>query len=121
MLFVEHVSQRKFSFWLIDLKINGKDPLQPRNSQFSILDTTFANIHVRTGGEVTCSKKAGKYASGNITIIRVAEAGRHLVEEPEETHPSTKGTWVFWAWVNYLLGIIRYKILVQIVGFWAQE
>jgi hypothetical protein len=78
--------------------------------------TTFTNIHVRTCGEVTCSKKTGSYAGGSITTIRFAEVGRHLAEEPEEECPSTKGTWIIWAWVRSLIGVTAdikswYKLL----------
>jgi hypothetical protein len=103
--FVEQVIRRNFSSWLTNLKIKGKDPLQPSSSQFSTVDTTFTNIHVRTGGEVTCSKKAGRYTGRSITTIRVAEAGKHLAEEPEEACASTKDTWVLCVQVNSLIGV----------------
>ena len=40
-----------------------------------------------------------------LNIIRVTKAGQHLAEEPEEACPSTKNTWVHWAWVNPVLGV----------------
>jgi hypothetical protein len=69
------------------------------------VDATFTNIHVRTGVEVTCSKKAGRYAGGSITNIRFAEAGKNLAEEPEKSCPSTMSTWILWVRVKSLIGV----------------